>query len=98
MEEIEYIYVIYEGCFHEGLYASEFYRDKERAIKFALIRLEERKNEFKRIHGKHEEGEWENCRWAFKENHKAYELSQGNVILCWQNCIDEVSLCRQKLL
>lgn len=84
------IYVIYTGCFHEGIYPMEFHSDKNKAIKFALMRLEEKKKEVYKIH-EDKDG------WAFTEDFKAYEINE-NILLRFVNKIYEISVWKEKLL
>lgn len=42
MSEDKKVYAIYEGCVHEGGGVQEIYADEEKAIKFALMLVEEK--------------------------------------------------------
>ena len=72
------VYAIYEGCRFEGGGVQEIYAEKEKAIKFALMLVEQKNKRAARIHKKDEE-------WKFKE-----QEASGIVVKCWQNPIDEI--------
>lgn len=76
------VYAIYTGCIWEGGSVREIYADKENAIKFALMLVEEKNKWVKIIHSEEiEDGE----DWDFKE-----QEAQGMVVKCWANPVDEI--------
>ena len=72
------VYAIYEGCRFEGGGVAEIYAKKEKAIKFALMLVEQKNKRAAEIHKEDKD-------WQFKE-----QEAQGIVVKCWQNPIDEI--------
>lgn len=76
------VYAIHEGCKFEGGGVVEIYADKETAIKFALMLVEEKKQWTSKVH----EDDPEN--WEWKEILITYPDSKA--VKVWQNPVDEV--------
>lgn len=76
------VYAIHTGCKFEGGGVREIYSDKENAIKFALMLVEQEKEQVIKIH------EEDAPNWEWKEvpvfNH------DGHIVKLWQNPVDEI--------
>ncbi len=75
------VYAIHTGSIHEGGGVQEIYKDKDNAIKFALMMVVEKNKKVVEIHG-------EDTDFMFIEI--SYDFPMGSVIKCWQSCIDEI--------
>lgn len=86
------VYAIHQGCIWEGGGVSEIYGDKEKAIKFALIELEEQKKLSESMWRHHPEGKE---RFTWKE--KVMEENE-DIVRSWDNGVNEIVIYKHKLL
>ena len=88
MSEKVYVYLIHEGSVHEGGETTEVYGDEEKAIKFALMKVEQRNREdIER-----------NRTWRdpFEEVEKEY---YGEFFIrAWSNKYDEICIYKYEVL
>lgn len=84
------VYAIHEGCRFEGGGVTEIYADKEKAIKFALMKVEQERIQTAQIHADEpEEWEWKEIKFTYPES---------KVVKLWQNPIDEIIVYEYDLI
>jgi hypothetical protein len=90
MEDKKYVYAIHEGSQWEGGGVSEIYGEKEKAIKFALMKVEEKKQN---------DAELNKETWPYYKPWEKLEYESNEFfIMGWANYIEEVCIYKYEVL
>lgn len=92
-ESKQYVYAIYGGCIFEGGGVGEIYSDEEKAIKFALMFVDQKNKKAFEVHGYNEN--WEKD-YSFKEIF--YDFQIDHISKVWANNTDEIIVYKYELL
>lgn len=89
----DHVYAIYGGCIFEGGGVGEIYRSEEKAIKFALMQVEEKNKHAYEIHGK--DPDWKE-RFYYKE--QTYDFPTPHIVKVWATNTSEIIVYKYELL
>ena len=81
------VFAIHEGCRFEGGRVTEIYSTEEKAIKFALMRVEHKKQEVLQI-WEEDADDWD---WNEVENHGEH------IVKMWQNPVDQLIIYKYEV-